>query len=432
MRVRNLLILLLVIVIIGSCTFLVVNGVSVGVWDFKPMQAIRLGLDLTGGVTIVYEADNADQVENLDTKINGAMEIFRSRLDDRGFTEATITRQGTDRIRVEVPINETSEIQDPSEIVDFIGTPAHLEFTYEDGTVIVEGEQIISASAMQDTTGQYVVQFQLNDEGAEAFAQATQELASTNGVIEIVLDGETISAPTVNSVIPNGSGVIEGDFTLESASELAMQIESGALPLDLTAIEQRSTSATLGVEALDNSILGGIIGLIILLLFMIVVYRLPGLAADIALVAYITIVLFVLALFEIQLTLPGIAGIILGVGMAVDANVIIFARFKEEYYAGKSMRASLKAGFKKASKAIADSNITTMIAAVVLMIFGTGSIKGFAYTLAISIIVSLFSALVLTRLLMKLILGIAPNAVSIYLPKQRKKKEITEGGAESL
>lgn len=431
MRVRNLLILLLVMLIIASCTFLVVSGVSVGVWDFKPMKAIKLGLDLTGGVYIVYEANDSQQVEDLDTKINGAMDIFRSRLDGKGFTEATITRQGTDRIRVEVPINDTSEIQDPNEIVDFIGKPAKLQFTYSDGTVIVEGDQIISAKPMQDTTGQYVVQFKLSEEGAEAFAKATQELAASKGAISIVLDGVTISSPTVNSVIPNGEGVIEGSFTLDSATELAMQIESGALPLEMTAIEQRSISATLGVEALEKSILGGLIGLAILLVFMIVVYRLPGLAADIALVAYITIVLFILALFEIQLTLPGIAGIILGIGMAVDANVVIFARFKEEYYAGKSLRAGLKSGFKKAAKAITDSNITTMIAAVVLMIFGTGSIKGFAYTLAIGIVVSLFSALVVTRLLLKLVLGIAPNATGLYLPRKKEKNEPgLEGGAK--
>lgn len=430
MKVRNLLILLLVMLIIASCTFLVVSGVSVGVWDFKPMKAIKLGLDLTGGVYIVYEADNSQQVEDLDTKINGAMEIFRSRLDSKGFTEATITRQGTDRIRVEVPINENSNIQDPNQIVEFIGTPAKLQFTYSDGRVIVEGDQIISAKPMQDTTGQYVVQFKLDDQGGEAFAKATQELAASKGKILIVLDGKTISDPNVNTIIPNGEGVIEGNFTAESAAELAMQIESGALPLELTAIEQRSISATLGVEALEKSILGGCIGFAILLVFMLVVYRMPGLAADIALVAYITIVLFVLALFEIQLTLPGIAGIILGVGMAVDANVVIFARFKEEYYRGKSLRAGLKSGFKKASKAIADSNITTFIAAAVLMLFGTGSIKGFAYTLAISIVVSLFSALVVTKLLMKLVLGIAPNAVGLYMPKRKKDSAKTEGGAE--
>lgn len=425
MRVRNLLILLLVVIIIASCTFVVVNGVSFGVKEFQPLRAINRGLDLTGGVYIVYQADDPT-IDDLDTKIQGAMEIFRTRLDDKGFTEATITRQGTDRIRVEVPINETSSVQDPNEIVDFIGTPAKLQFTYNDGTVIVEGEDIISATPMVDDTGKYIVSIKMNDSAAKDFAKATQELYNSGETFKITLDGKDISTPTVNSVIPNGEGYIEGNFTEEYARELAMQIESGALPLELTAIEQRSQSATLGAEALEKGIFAGVLGLAILMVFMIAVYRLPGFMADIALVAYIAIVLFVLALFQVQLTLPGIAGIILGVGMAVDANVVIFARFKEEYWAGKSLRASLKTGFSKAAKAITDSNITTLIAAVVLALFGTGSIKGFAYTLIISILISLLSALVITQLLLKLVIGIAPKCEGLYMPRKKEKKEAVD------
>lgn len=418
MRVRNWLLLLLTVVIIASCTFVVVHGVSFGVKEFNPLKGIPLGLDLTGGVSIVYQAADPT-VEDLDTKIEGAMEVFRTRLDDKGFTEATITRQGTDRIRVEVPINETSTIKDPNEIVEFIGTPAVLQFKDPNGEVVIEGSDIVSAQPMIDANGQYVVSFELSEEGTQAFAEATTEFQGQ--VISIVLDDITISEPTVNSAITTGQGQIEGNFTQESATTLAMQIQSGALPLDLDVIEQRSISATLGDEALQQGIFAGLIGLAILLIFMVVVYRIPGLMADIALGAYITLVLFLLSLFQVQLTLPGIAGIILGIGMAVDANVVIFSRFKEEYYQGKSMRAALKSGFHKAAKAITDSNVTTIIAAVVLAIFGTGAIKGFAYTLAISIVVSLFSALVITQFLLKLVLGIAPNGKRMYLPQKKVK-----------
>lgn len=424
MKVRKLLLLLLVVILIFASTYLVVFGVSFGVKEFTPLRAIKQGLDLTGGVSIVYEAADPS-VEDLDTKIEGAMEIFRTRLDDKGFTEATVTRQGTRRIRVEVPINETSEIQDPSEIVDFIGKPAKLQFLKPDGTVILEGSDLVSATPMvSNETGRYVVSFEMTQEGGEAFAEATRELAqaSSNRYITITLDGETISQATVSQEISGGSGIIESsDFTQATATELAMQIESGALPLDLKVLEQRSISATLGDEALQNSILGGLVGLAVLMLFMIVVYRMPGLMADIALVCYITLVLFVLALFEIQLTLPGIAGIILGVGMAVDANVVIFARVKEEFYTGKTLRTSLKAGFHKAATAIVDSNVTTLIAAFVLGIYGTGSIKGFAYTLGISIVVSLFTALVVTQGLLYLLAAIAPNGKRMYFPKKKVK-----------
>lgn len=422
MRVRNLLILLLVILIIAACTLVVFNGVSFGIKRFYPLEAVKLGLDLTGGVSIVYQAADPT-IEDLETKLEGAMSIFRSRLDSKGFTEATISRQGDDRIRVEIPIQQDSSMTDPNEIVAYIGTPAKLEFQSPDGETILQGEDIVSAKPAY-VDGDYVVAFELSSNGATVFAEATQTYLKQK--ISIVLDGQTISAPTVNQVIPNGEGVIEGGFTQESATNLAMQIESGALPLELTTIEQRSLNSTLGDEALANSIKAAIIGLIVLMIFMIVMYRLPGLMADIALIFYITLVMFFIAWFEVQLTLPGIAGIILGIGMAVDANVVIFARFKEEYYAGKSIRSALKSGFNKAARAIVDSNVTTIIAAIVLAVFGTGSIKGFAYTLAISIVVSVFTALLVTQGLMKLVTVIFPNGKKMFLPT----KKIKEGGKE--
>lgn len=423
MRVRNLLLLLLVVVIIAAFAYTVFIGFPVGVGKFAPVESTKLGLDLTGGVYIIYQAVDPSQ-QDFDVKMTGAIAIFRQRLDAKSFTEATISRQGDSRIRVEIPINQTSTIKDPNEIVKFIGEPAKLQFLGPDGVVIMEGKDIVSAKPGTSQEGQYVVYFELTDYGKGVFGAATQKFLGQ--AISIQVDGGTISSPTVNSVIPNGSGYIEGSFTAESAANLAMQIESGALPLELSAIEQRTISSTLGDEALQKSIYAGIIGFILLLIFMIIVFRLPGLAADIALLAYISMVCFFLSWFEIQLTLPGIAGIILGVGMAVDANVIIFARFKEEVYGGKSIRSAMKSGFNKAARAITDSNVTTIIAALVLGVFGTGPIKGFAYTLGLSIIISMFSALVLTQSLLRLFVGIFPNGSAIFLPKKREKKVATE------
>ncbi len=426
MKVGKFLLFLLVAVLVLGFAFVVFGGVSFGMYTFKPVDAVKLGLDLTGGVSIEYMAEDSANVEDLDTKIQGAMNIFRTRLDERGFNEATIVKQGTDRIRVEVPINDTSDIKDPNEIVQFIGEPAHLEFVAPTGEVLFEGSAIESASAAYDEFGQPAVAFQLNAEASDIFAKATQEYynpdSSQAQSISITLDGVVISSPTVTSVIAGGSGQITGMESAEAAQQLAMQIESGALPLDLSAINQETLSATLGDEALENGVLGGLIGLAILLVFMLVFYRLPGLAADLALIFYVSLVVFMLALFEIQLTLPGIAGIILGIGMAVDANVIIFARFKEEHRSGKSIRSALKGGFKKATRAITDSNITTLIAAFVLAMFGTGSIQGFAYTLAVSIIVSMLSALVVTQGLLRLLTGSFPGAKGIFLSQKFAKR----------
>lgn len=422
MKGRNIVILAVTVLLIALLSFVVFCGVPVGIYDVEPVDSIQLGLDLTGGVSIVYEAADSS-VDDLAAKIDGAANIFRSRLDSKGMTEATITKQGTSGIRVEVPINSTSEIQNPEDVVEFLGKPAVLQFKDPDGEVVMEGSDITKAQAMMTEKGEYVVSFELSSEGSDKFYEATSK--NVGKQISIVLDDETISAPTVNEAI-SGGGQISGNFTLESAQELAMQIESGALPLELNVLEQRTISSTLGDNALQKSILAGIIGLVILLVFMVAVYRVPGLMADIALICYISIVVFCISLFRVELTLPGIAGIILGVGMAVDANVVIFERFKEEVRTGKSIRASVKSGFNKATTAIIDSNITTIIAAIVLAIFGTGSIKGFAYTLAISIVVSMFTALVVSQGLFKLIVGIFPNGMKMYVPVKKVK-----GGKEA-
>ena len=425
MKVRNIFLLLLIVLLIASFTFVVFAGVPIGIYDFNPVGTIQQGLDLTGGITIVYEAADPN-VEDLDTKIKGAMDIFRNRLDEKGFTEAIITTQGTTKIRVEVPINDSSKEADPAEIISFISTPAVIEFKDPDGNVVLKGENIKSAKPMVDESGEYLVSFELDEQGTKDFADATSKWKGKT--ISIYLDDAMISNPTVENTITGGKGQITGDFTLEEAENLAMQIESGAIPLELNVIEQRTVSSTLGDDALANSIKAAIIGFIILFIFMIAVYRIPGLLADIALIGYTSLVIFFISWFGVQLTLPGIAGIILGIGMAVDANVVIFERIKEEFREGRSLRSSIKSGFHKASTAIIDSNITTIIAAAVLAIFGTGSIKGFAYTLLISIVVSMFTALVLSQMLLKLVAGIAPNGTRMYFPIKKENKENLSGG----
>lgn len=432
MRKRSVIGIIVTFVLIALLCVFVVNGFSAGVYDVKPLSGIQQGLDLTGGVYVVYQADDTS-IDNFDQKMDGAMLVLRQRLDAKGYTEATITKQGSDKIRVEIPINESSEVKDPDEVSKFIGTPAKLAFVDPDGNTILEGEQIEQAHVTQDSNKQYAVSFKLNDEGAQAFSEATKEFVGQ--VISITIDGETISSPKVNEQIPNGEGIITGGtgkgFSYEEAENLALQIESGALPLDLKEIEVRSMSATLGVGALQNSIMAGLIGLAILFIFMLIVYRLPGLVACMALTVYVCFVLLLLGSVPgVQLTLPGIAGIVLGIGMAVDANVIIFERFKEEFRTGKTLRTSVDAGFKKAFVTILDSNVTTLICAIVLAIFGAGTLKSFAYTLIISIIVSMISALLITRGILKMFVNLNIKNPNVFMAKAKKLRAAAKAKKE--
>lgn len=409
--------MIIVVVLIAAFGALAIFGLNIGALEIKPLiEGISQGLDLRGGVSAVYEAKDDGQSDYADL-LAGTMAVLRNRLTSQGFTEATVTQQGTNRIRVEIP-----DVDDPNEILNIIGQPAKLEFKTEDGTVIMDGSAVTSAE-MGYLEGQPVVQFELNSEGADAFAKATAE--NIGKTISIELDGEVISAPTVNTAITGGSGYIEGNFTAESAQQLAMLIQSGALPLDIEQLEVRTISATLGEDALSTSMTAAMIGVALVILFMLVMYRLPGVVSTLALLVYILIDLFLLAVIPgVQLTLPGIAGIVLSIGMAVDANVIIFERIKEEMKAGKTVRASVESGFKRAFTAILDSNITTIIAGVVLMIFGAGSIKGFAITLTIGVVASMFTAVVVTRFLLRQMVGLNFTRRSLY-----GVKDVKEGNA---
>ena len=406
---KNILILAVIVALTVCVGLLAINGAQVGKWRLKPVgEAISLGLDLRGGVYAVYKAKDPDQ-DNLDTLIEGTINIMRTRLSDKGYNEATVTKQGDDRIRIEIP-----DVQDPSAVLDIIGTPAHLEFRTSDGTVVLTGDDIKSATAVTDAAGsEYKVQLVLNDSGKEAFATATSE--NIGKTISIYLDDEVISSPTVNSAITGGEAVIEGDFTLDEARELASLIQSGALPLDIEQDEVSAVSATLGVDVIERAVTAGVIGVILVMLFMIAIYRLSGVLASLALSIYIIIVFYLMALVPgIQLTLPGIAGIVLAIGMAVDANVIIFERIREELKNGRTMDSAIKRGYKNALSAIIDSNVTTIIASFVLMYFGTGSIRGFANTLFIGVVVSMFTAIVVTRVLLKCLVGAGVDNAKLY------------------
>ena len=405
MKTKSWIKLGVVAVLIVLVTCVALNGFQVGKYIVKPVaDAISLGLDLRGGLSTEYVAVDSS-VEDFDTLMDGTVSALRTRLTNAGYTEATVARQGSDKIRVEIP-----DVSDPQEVIDIIGKPAHLEFRDPNGNVVVEGKDIEKAYVTQaQDTQMFEVAFKLNKEGTKAFAQATAD--NIGKAISIYLDDELVSAPTVQSVISGGEGVITTSNntqqeSYEWAKNLSMLIMSGSLPLDIEEGETRAISATLGVKAIDNALLAGLIGLAIIFVFMIVVYRLPGLMADMALCVYMLIVFYALALVPgVQLTLQGIAGILLGIGMAVDANVIIFERFREEIQEGRSLDSALKMGYKNALSAVLDANVTTIIAAIALLYFGTGSIKGFATTLLIGVIVSLFTAVFFTRFLMKAIIG---------------------------
>ncbi|MDO5322688.1 MAG: protein translocase subunit SecD, partial [Clostridia bacterium] len=373
MKVKSLIKLGIVAVLIVVVAFLALNGLQVGKYILKPVgSAISLGLDLRGGVSTEYRVTDTT-VDNYETLLDGTVSALRTRLTNAGFTEATVAIQGNDRILVEIP-----DVDDPEQVAEIIGTPAHLEFRDPNGNVVFEGKDIKSAGAQwsDETSTKAGVGFELNKEASEAFAKATQEFLGQS--ISIYLDDELISAPTVNQVITGGQGIITSsasestEESVEWANNLAMLIQSGALPLDIEEVETRAISATLGIEAIDGALLAGIVGLAIILIFMLVMYRLPGVAADMALLIYMLIVFYVMAIIGVQLTLQGVAGILLGIGMAVDANVVIFERFREELKDGRTPLNAVKFGFRNAGRAVLDSNVTTLIAAVVLMIFGTG------------------------------------------------------------
>ena len=377
-------------------------------------MSIPLGLDLSGGVSITYQVvDENPSAEDMSDTIYK----LQKRVDSYS-TEASVYQVGDDRITVEIP-----GVQDANEILEDLGNPGSLEFQMPDGSVFMTGDMVEDAQGATATdrygNKQYIVSLKLTDEGAKIFGEVTSETIGKN--LPIVYDGETISYPQVQSAITGGEAQITGMSSFEEADNLATQIRIGSLSLQLSELESSVVGAQLGSQAIASSLKAGAIGLAIVMVFMIVMYAVPGIAASLALAIYTTLVIATLYLFDITLTLPGIAGIILGIGMAVDANVIVFARIREEIATGKSVQTSMKIGFQKAMSAILDGNITTLIASVVLMALGSGTVKGFAYTLMIGIILSLFTAMVVTRYILYSLYALGLKSEKLYgRAKERK------------
>lgn len=410
---RGILSLVLTVVLIALMGFTVLVGF--GKTGTGAMKNIKLGLDLAGGVSITYQVKDKNPTEE---EMSDTIYKLQKRVEQYS-TEASVYQEGGDRINIEIP-----GVTDANKILDDLGKPGALEFKTEDGKTVITGSDVETASAKagEDNMGnrEYSVELNLNESGKEKFAKATEE--NVGKTISIIYDSETISSPRVNEAITGGQAYITGNFTFEEADNLASTIRIGGLKLELEELRSNVVGAQLGEQAISTSLKAGAIGLVLIIIFMIFVYYLPGLAAGLALLIYTELVMIILNGFNITLTLPGIAGIILGIGMAVDANVIIFARVREEMTRGKSVKNSLKTGFQKAMSAIVDGNVTTLIAAAVLWFRGSGSVKGFAQTLAIGIIVSMFTALVVTRLIVFAFYAVGLRKESLYY-RPRKERE---------
>ena len=417
-------------------------GVGIGPTGTGSAKNIKTGLDLSGGVSITYQTkesnpsseDMADTVYKMQKRV------------EQYSTEAQAYKEGDNRITVEIP-----GATDADAILNDLGKPGSLCFIEqtdadgnqnftsggngyvlsrsldeirEAGSVVLEGTDVADAQggayqSSQNSSREYAVSLTLTDDGKKKFADATE--ANVGKQIAIVYDDQILSAPKVNEAITGGQAQITGMSGVEEAQNLASYIRIGSLSLELEELRSSVVAAQLGEEAISTSVMAGAIGLVIVILFMIFVYRVPGLVAGIALVLYTALVLITLNAFDITLTLPGIAGIILGIGMAVDANVIIYARIREEITAGNSVRTSIKLGFSKAFSAIFDGNITTLIASLVLMWLGSGTVKGFAYTLAIGIIISMFTALVVSRFIVNALYAVGVRDPKFYGKEKERK-----------
>lgn len=432
---RGIVVLLLTVIL--TVFFCFTAAVGIGPTGTGAAKHINTGLDLSGGVSITYQTKKSNPTKE---EMSDTIYKLQKRVEQYS-TEAQVYQEGSDRITVEIP-----GVTDADAILNDLGKPGSLYFiTQEDadgnqnfttgqngyvlarsmdeikesGSVVLEGSDVADAEGgaiqNQNTSAkEYVVSLTLTSDGKnsgkEKFSEATKE--NVGKQIAIIYDNQVVSAPNVNEQISGGKAQISGMKDLEEAQNLASYIRIGSLSLELEELRSSVVAAQLGEEAISTSVMAGAIGLIIVILFMIIAYRVPGIVAGIALILYTVLMLITLNAFDITLTLPGIAGIILGIGMAVDANVIIYARIREEIGAGVSVRSAIKAGFSKAFSAIFDGNITTLIAAFVLMWLGSGTVKGFAYTLALGIVISMFTSLVVSRLIVN-----ALYAVGIHDPK---------------
>ena len=427
---KGLLHLFIIIAIIGLCSYITLVGITSA--HKGSAKNIKLGLDLAGGVSITYEAtkDNPTATEMKDT-----IQMMQQRAEVYS-TESSVVQVGDNRIEIDIP-----GVADADEVLKSLGKEGSLDFVAEDDMkldkkgnpqytkTVCTGKHIKKAEAgtqQNEVTKnkEYVVELSFNAKGTKLFADATKAAYPTKKKIYIVYDRKVLSDPNVQAEITDGKAVISGSFdTYDKAEELASMIRIGALPVELKEIQSQVVGAQLGQDAIQTSLLAGAIGFALVVIFMLVFYRLPGLAASIALVFYLVLMLVALNGLNITLTLPGVAGIILNIGMAVDANVIIFTRIKEELAKGKSVQTSIKLGFEKALSAIVDGNVTTLIAAFVLYIKGSGTIRGFATTLAMGIILSMFTALYITKYILQAMYSLGVDDVK-YFGVEKPRRQI--------
>ena len=356
-------------------------------------NSIKQGLDLQGGTHIVLEAVDTPEAPVTDDSLNRAVSIVERRINEMGLTEPIVQKEGARRIIVELPGEKN-----PEKAIETIGKTAVLEFNDESGTTRMTGNDLKTAKEQIDQGKKNVVAIEFTDEGAKKFADLTA--SNVGRKIGIYLDGAPLTEPVVNEPITGGKAVINGSKTLEDAKNLAILLRSGALPVKLQVMEVRTIGPSLGQDSKVKSEKAFAIGIVLIMIFLIIIYRMSGVVANIALLVYVLILLSILKYLDATLTLPGIAGVILSMGFAVDANILIFERFKEEVLIGKSLRTSMEAGFKRAFNTILDANVSVMIAAIVLIVMGSGTVKGFAVNLALGIIVSMFTAIIVSRSLL--------------------------------
>lgn len=414
-KLGNVIVIIIFVVIVGVCVFYIFNG---GV-----QNSIKLGLDLKGGTQIILKPVEKGTVQVTDEAINKAELIILNRIDKLGISEPLVTRDLNRDIIVQLP-----GVSEPQRAIEIIGKTAQLEFKILESTdannnpvlgpTLMTGDKLVKSLAGYDSNGKIIVSMSFTAEGTKEFEKITSE--NVGKQLAIVLDGEVKSAPKILSAI-SGDAVIENIGSLEEAKDVALVLQTGALPVNLEIQESQTIGPTLGQDSLRASILAGIIGIILVGLYMMALYRGLGLVSLIGLTVYIILFWGILAALKTPVTLPGIAGVILTIGIAVDANVLIYARIKEEMIKGKSKYIAFSEGFRHALKAIIDSNITTLITAAALYRFGTGPIRGFAVTLAIGIIISMLTAIVLVRAILFLIVNsraITPGFIGVRIPKK--------------
>lgn len=354
---------------------------------------IRQGLDLQGGTHIVMQAEDTEENKVTNEAITQVINIMQKRVNEMGLTEPIIQREGANRIIIELPGEK-----DPQKAIETIGKTAVLQFKDEEGNVKLTGEDLKNAKEQMGQNKQPLVALEFSDEGGKKFGALTA--ANIGCHIGIYLDGELLTNPVVNEAITGGSAVITGQRTLEEAKDLAILLRSGALPVKVSVMEVRTVGPSLGQDSKDKSVVAFTIGLSLVVIFMLAVYRMAGFVADVALLVYVLILLGILNMLHATLTLPSVAGVILSIGMAVDANVLIFERFKEEIASGKMLRLAVQSGFKRAFVTIFDANMTVIITSCILFFLGSATVKGFAFSLGLGVAVSMFTAITVSRTLL--------------------------------